>query len=63
MMLKMMIGKLHVEDTASKSKYDVDDTEDGKKEEGGDIDEERGDLDVKRESVLSRVIKSVFCLM
>ena len=63
MMLKMMIGKLHVEDTASKSKYDVDDTEDGKKEEGGNIDEERGDLDVKRESVLSRVIKSVFCLM
>ena len=63
MMLKMMIGKLHVEDTASKSKYDVDDTEDGKKEEGDDIDEERGDLDVKRESVLSRVIKSVFCLM
>ena len=63
MMLKNMIGKLHVEDKASKSKYDVDDTEDGKKEEGGDIDEERGDLDVKRESVLSRVIKSVFCLM
>ena len=63
MMLKMMIGKLHVEDTASKSKYDVDDTEDGKKEEGGNIDEECGDLDVKRESVLSRVIKSVFCLM
>ena len=63
MMLKMMIGKLHVEDTASKSKYDVDDNEDGKKEEGGNIDEECGDLDVQRESVLSRVIKSVFCLM
>merc|ERR1712227_511322 len=58
-----MIGKLHVEDKASKSKYDVDDTEDGKKEEGDNIDEERGDVDVKRESVLSLVIKSVFCLM
>ena len=62
MMLKMMIGKLHVEDKPSESKYDVDDVEDGG-EEGLNIDEERGDLDVKRESVMSRVIKSVFCLM
>ena len=62
MILKKMIGKLHVEDKPSESKYDVDDVEDGA-EEGLNIDEERGDLDVKRESVMSRVIKSVFCLM
>ena len=62
MILKNMIGKLHVEDKPSESKYDVDDVEDGG-EEGLNIDEERGDLDVKRESVMSRVIKSVFCLM
>ena len=62
MILKNMIGKLHVEDKPSESKYDVDDVEDDG-EEGLNIDEERGDLDVKRESVMSRVIKSVFCLM